>query len=54
MKQIKFLFKISIDVVVARALISLEVEDIAALKITASSKPINPLGRLSRMKFINT
>ena len=41
-------------VVVASAFISLEVDDIAALNITANNKPINPFGRFSRIKVIKT
>ena len=47
--MIKIPFKISTVVVVARALSSLEVDDIAALIITAKSNPIRPLGRFSRI-----
>ena len=45
---------ISIEVVVARALISLDVEDMAALRITARSNPTNPLGKFSNIKFMKT
>ena len=41
-------------VVDPRALSSEAVEDIAALKITANSRPIKPLGRLFKMKCIKT
>jgi hypothetical protein len=39
-------------VVVAKALISLDVDDMAALRITAIISPINPLGRWFKIKFI--
>ena len=43
----------SIVVVDAKAFNSLEVLDIAALNMTASNNPINPRGKLLRMKVIN-
>ena len=38
-------------VVVANALISLDVDDIAALNITANNKPIKPVGKFSNIKL---
>ncbi len=45
-----FLLYKSIAVVLANAFNSDAVEDIAADKITANNKPINPLGKLFKIK----
>jgi hypothetical protein len=40
------------DVIVAKALISEAVEDMAAERITANNKPMRPFGRWFKMKVM--